>query len=209
MNETCYADADQRNSFTTVSGRRFSFANPTPDMVDLGDIAHALSLTARYGGHTPDFYSVAQHSVHVAAHLGKSADAAAQFSGVSGDWQTLMLLALLHDAAEAYTGDVISPLKNLLPDFQVIEARVEAAICEHFRLPTPQQWPDAYRLVKRADQETFAGEDWTLRGNTEEGFKTLGDPGLWARRSWEIGACWSPKQARHEFLFAAKRLGLR
>ena len=45
------------NWILTASGRHFDYQNPTPDMIDLGDIATALSREARFNGHTHDFYS--------------------------------------------------------------------------------------------------------------------------------------------------------
>lgn len=68
----------------------------TPDQVHLEDIAHALALKCRWTGHTREFYSVAQHSVHVAELLPPH----------------LQMAGLLHDAAEAYLPDVASPIKG-------------------------------------------------------------------------------------------------
>ena len=82
----------------TYTGLTFDLQNPTPEMVDVEDIAHALSMLCRFTGHTKEFYSVAQHSVLCAlkapAHLS--------------------MQALLHDAHEAYVGDLNSPLKSII-----------------------------------------------------------------------------------------------
>jgi len=77
-------------SIQARSGRYISFVAPDPNVFCINDIAHALSHTCRFGGHTRDFYSVAQHSVLV-SYLVPEND---QFA------------ALMHDAAEAYVGDV-------------------------------------------------------------------------------------------------------
>ena len=82
----------------TGSGRLFDLYNPSREMVDIEDIANSLSKTCRWNGNIPDFYSVAQHSCLVA-------------------WLApapLAFAALMHDAAEAYTGDIIRPLKKCL-----------------------------------------------------------------------------------------------
>lgn len=79
----------------TVSGKRINLLNPDLSLIDIEDIAHHLSLINRYTGATPAPYSVAQHSVYVA-----------EYSKCLG--------GLLHDAHEAYIGDVILPVKEAL-----------------------------------------------------------------------------------------------
>jgi len=101
----------------TRTGRRFDLLAPKADQVSTLDIAHALSQLCRFNGHTSRHYSVAQHSLLVA-------------SIVPAEHQ---LAALLHDATEAYVGDMTRPLKALLPDFSAIEHGIWLAICE--RLP--------------------------------------------------------------------------
>ena len=103
MNEPC---------ITTRSGRQVSLLNPKPEQIDIGDIAHGLAFQCRFNGQTSRFYSIAQHSMMVASMLPDH----------------LKLAGLLHDAAEAYVGDVVQPLKALLPDFQAIEERISLAI---------------------------------------------------------------------------------
>ena len=90
---------------STKSGRRVSLLNPSPSQIVIGDIAHGLAHQCRFNGQTNKFYSVAQHSVLVASILPRE----------------LRLAGLLHDASEAYLGDVVQPLKDLLPEYQSIE----------------------------------------------------------------------------------------
>ena len=96
----------------THSGIYFDLRNPSVEQVDVRDIAHALANIARFTGHTRGFYSVAQHSVLVSRLVPDH----------------LAYAALLHDAAEAYCGDVSSPLKTLLPEFKETERRIFEAI---------------------------------------------------------------------------------
>ncbi|MDP3425521.1 MAG: HD family hydrolase [Burkholderiaceae bacterium] len=121
----------------TASGRYANLVAPLPHHIDIGDIAHALSNICRFGGHTREFYSVAQHSVLVSRIVPHEH----------------ALAALLHDAAEAYVGDVTLPLKQLLPDYRTIEASIWRAIASSFDLPA-----DLPACVKRADLVLLATE---------------------------------------------------
>ena len=103
---------------TTFTGGQFWPLDPRPEEVEPRDIAHALAYTCRYNGHSSHYYSVAEHSVLVAR---VATPGSARY-------------ALLHDAAEAYVGDMIRPLKWQIPDFAWFEDRVLRAIFERFDL---------------------------------------------------------------------------
>lgn len=103
------------------SGRYFDYLDPQPETIYIDDIAWGLANTCRFNGQCLEYYSVAQHSVLVSENVPKEH----------------AFDALMHDAAEAYIGDVVAPLKQLLPDFKLIEARVEAAIAQRFGLNLP------------------------------------------------------------------------
>lgn len=118
------------NSIRTIGGRYLDAMNPKPGQISIGDIAFGLSRVCRFAGHTRKFYSVAQHSCDVCDMVPDS----------------LKLQALLHDASEAYIGDLPSPIKQLLPDYQVLEQRIMEAIAKKFNFP----WP-LHPMVKNAD----------------------------------------------------------
>lgn len=102
----------------TYSGRRFYPMDPQPDEILVEDIAHALSLLCRYGGHVERFYSVAEHCVLMSEAVMPSN----------------ALAALLHDATEAYVCDVPRPLKRYLPEYRAIEDKVWLAVAGRFGL---------------------------------------------------------------------------
>lgn len=102
----------------TISGKNIKF-DGSVNVYEIEDIAHALSRLCRFNGHTPNHYSVAEHCVHMAEYL----------LPVS---QNLAFEALMHDSHEAYTGDVITPIKQLVPDFVLLEHRISSDIMETF-----------------------------------------------------------------------------
>jgi hypothetical protein len=100
----------------TYTGIYMNVFEPTLDMICIEDIAHALSMQCRFGGHLPVFYSVAQHSVMCS----KLAN------------QDYKLQALLHDASEAYLMDIPRPIKQRLSNYKEIEASLMALIAEKY-----------------------------------------------------------------------------
>jgi len=140
-----------RPDILIASGHYFNFIDPTHNVVRVTDIAHALSNICRFAGHTREFYSVAQHSVLV-SELVSSENA---------------LIGLFHDAVEAYVGDVTRPLKNLLPDYRAIEARVQADIFQKLGLPAniPEEVKKADVILLATEQRDLMPEhddEWAL-----------------------------------------------
>lgn len=173
----------------TWSGGRFDFAAPSAADIRLEDIAHALGQLCRFTGHTSSFYSVAEHSVHV-SHLVPPEHAR---------W------ALLHDAAEAYIGDVARPLKLTagMDGYRELEARVEAAVLEAFGV---ELTPEAVEAVKKADLQMLSLEARELLG--VEDFESAGWT-YWCPppRGIELIG-WYPAMARACFLDRCRQLGV-
>ena len=114
----------------TFTGRQFYPMSPRAEDVDPVDIAHALGMLCRYNGHVKRFYSVAEHCVLMSDWVEKDA------SLDRDDARRLALWALLHDATEAYVGDMIRPLKRSMPDYVWAENKVMLEILDRFELST-------------------------------------------------------------------------
>lgn len=128
--------------FATYTGRKIDFENFKESDVCLEDISHHLSNIQRFGG-AVDFkyrYSVAEHCMNVMSageHLSKEA---ARY-------------ALMHDAAEAYIGDVVTSFKALLPDYKEIEKHVEDVIFSKYNIDTSHR-----AQVKEIDSRIMLNE---------------------------------------------------
>jgi hypothetical protein len=137
----------------TVSGRWVNPFDPDPSQLDAGDIARALANQCRFGGHSRVFYSVAQHSVIVSRLVEER----------GGDVEDVFA-ALMHDATEAYLGDMPHPLKHRSPlgaAFKVAEDHLERAIRERFRIKADvREIKRADRALLAAERRAFSAEDW-------------------------------------------------
>jgi 5'-deoxynucleotidase YfbR-like HD superfamily hydrolase len=132
----------------TFLGVHFDLLEPRPKDIHIEDIAHALSNLSRFTGHCRRFYSVAEHSLNVASYL-------------PDRWK---LSGLLHDAAEAYIGDMTRALKHHTlcgQYFREVEWPIEQAIQERFQLPEPD-----HELIKAADNAVLKVEQEQLMHNS-------------------------------------------
>lgn len=176
------------NTIKVSAGHYFDLADPSPNDVDLSTIAAALSKICRFGGHCPRFYSVAEHSVHCVR--------VARSEGVT---LSGLRAILLHDAAEAYVGDVVKPLKAMLPSYAEIESRVECAIAEKMLV----NFDEHSGVIKVADRAMLKAEKvamWPDDSERWEGFSDIETPDV-------ILQYWCPERSEHEFLWMARCLG--
>ncbi len=183
--EIAMAMWDQDHNFDRVgtwiplfSGYRIWLQDPRPQDIHLADIAHALSNICRCNGHSKKFYSVAQHSV-LGTYLIDKKHAPA---------------FLFHDGAEAYLGDIITPLKRILgPIYNPCEARMMTAISTKFHLPTD---PETAAAVKVVDQVMLCTEVRDV--TTCHVLKTVDRLAL-VPTDYSIKEFWSPERSEREF----------
>jgi len=129
----------------TYTGRVFNPLEMVPDNVAIEDIAHALSMMCRGNGHLRFFYSVGLHSINCAQEA------------IARGYQTGTVLAcLLHDATEAYIADLIRPVKNQLPEYEIMENNLFEVIKEKFFLQhlEEKEWAKVWAI----DHEMLSNE---------------------------------------------------
>jgi hypothetical protein len=144
-----------------VSGIRFEFLDPKPEQILVNDIAHALGNNCRFVGQCRKFYSVAEHSWHVARML-------------EGTPLRVQLAGLLHDASEAYITDVASPVKQFMPEYRQMEDVIMAAISKKYGLEYPP-----HPAVKQCDLLALSNESHHLllsKGNDWDMWKNIKRP---------------------------------
>jgi hypothetical protein len=135
----------------TRSGQHVNLIDPQPETILIEDISYSLSGQCRFVGHGDLRLSIAEHSVLVMRLLGK------------GYIQPrLKLLALLHDAAEAYLGDVSSPLKPEIPDYKRIEEHFSQVIYQKFGF-SQREIEEWYPVVKKSDRLSVKYEKENLQ----------------------------------------------
>lgn len=165
----------------TFSGKAFWVADPKEKDIDIRDIAHGLSNICRFAGQSRRFYSVAEHSLLL--------------SWVVPRQQALW--ALLHDAPEAYMGDIPRPVKRCIPGISELEAGVMSCVARRFGLEGTEV-PD---FVHFQDTNILMNEAAVLLGPTPHPWNTGGViiPGIRI-------ACYTPEVVEGLFLYRFQEL---
>lgn len=149
----------------TWGAHRFKYDKPSPEHISIDDIGVSLSRQARFNGHTKFPFWVAIHCVDV-SYL------------VPGE---CALEAFLHDAAESYMGDVISPLKGYFKGiWEEIEARIEAAII--IAINNKEEFSESQRIrflmnpwIKAADLTALKTEALVLCADDAKDWQHISD----------------------------------
>lgn len=111
--------------FATASGRTIDLKRLSPEDIHLGDIAHHLTKICRFGGAMAlgSHYSVARHSLNLA------------YYAIDNKLKPNIIKAcLMHDASEAYLGDIVTGLKGILIDYKYnqLETTVQEMIADKY-----------------------------------------------------------------------------
>jgi hypothetical protein len=160
----------------TYSGIKFHFTEPDPAEININDIAHALSNLCRFTGHVRKYYSVAEHSIYVSQLVPSR----------------LALAGLLHDAAEAYIGDMAKPIKEQMEEFRHLEYFILDTIFQKFDLPSEYLYND-YKEIKNVDYKLCYTEGNQLMPDVSQWIKQVMPYPLTIR-------CLPPSLAEAEFL---------
>lgn len=180
-----------KNFYITYTGERVYPDNLGDLKINLMDIAHHLTNTQRFGGALPfDLkYNVADHSIYLALY-------ALEICGPK-----TAAVALLHDASEAYLGDVVSPLKKKLADYKELEGTLSSLIDRKYlgRID-----PATKEVVKILDSRIVLDEAWDLIPKSASLF---GEPGL-KPLGIRIEGNRPEEETRQHFLSLCDQLGI-
>jgi hypothetical protein len=135
--------------------------DPQTEEIDLEDIGRALAGILRWCGRGPT--TVLQHSLELARR-------------VESPEETLH--ALLHDAAEAFLGDIPRPFKNEVPGYDRTEVGILAAIYRSLDCP----WPSAEAVAQvRFFDDQLADEERQQRYSASTGAAFGNSGAVWAK----------------------------
>jgi len=190
----------------TMSGRKVCLDNIDPSTIDEMDIAHSLSMQSRFNGHCLRQYNIAQHSLLVYELVKKAIDYPKRFPPLTGadiaheiTELQIMLGALLHDSSEAYTGDIVNPLKRFIRSkttaFDDLEEDITKVIFTKYDCVTTYSLGLIHPLIKDCDREALA---------IEKKYLMIPIADIWGKLpnvdSHPPIDCLSPESAKHEFI---------
>jgi len=172
--------------FYTQSGQMCDLGNLKLENIEITDISGALSKLCRYNGQTSGFYSVAEHSVILCRY--------AQENGMRHELQKALLL---HDASEAYVGDVVYHLKGELPYFKQVEEKILRTIFTKFGV----NYDHNMKELSQLDRSICIDEMYQLMPFVDPELFSYGHQPL------HIDVmCWAPERAQLEFMNEFNRL---
>lgn len=173
----------------TSDKTKFYFGDLTNNEYRIQDISIGLARETRFSGHyirTIPFYSVAEHSVHMARWC------------LVNEKQKYARAALMHDASEAYLKDLTRPLKCTQPAYKPMEKVVSAAIAKTFgvkHMDSP--------FIKKLDEQMLNTEREQIMAPTDNIWNTEHVGKLMGVKI----RGWLPQKADVEFLKMFAMLG--
>jgi hypothetical protein len=120
----------------TYSRKKIDLLNPKPMDIDINSISNGLSRICRFNGQIPVHYSVASHSLLML-----------QAAKTNGESNEVLKAILMHDASEAYLGDIVKPLKEVLPRYKEIEENMSNVIYRKYKV----KWQKFKDIVHKYD----------------------------------------------------------
>ena len=171
-----------RKLILTYAGRAIDPMRATEDDIDLTDIAHSTANLCRYTGHVRKFYSVAEHSVRVSEYIERETGSI-----------SLALTGLMHDASEAYLGDVARPVKDnneVGRLYKLAEDKLMKLISKKFGT----EWP-LPEIVGFADYVLLRTEQRDLMPYPNDLYSLEDEPTL-----DKVIEPWGPEKAERKFL---------
>lgn len=156
--------------------------------ISLEVIATGLSNQCRYNGQVKKFYSVAEHSVLLSRFAGK------RYSRFPSCLE-LQMYMLLHDASEAYLGDIISKLKPHLPKYKELEDNIQTTILEYYGVKIE---PALMELADRLDHDICKIEMVKLQEVKADLLINWINEFSFIPRDFKLKN-WKPKKAKKEF----------
>ncbi len=162
---------------TTYTGKLIDPLDPDPDLIDIKDIAHHLSLICRYGGACRYLYTVGQHSV----------------LGMRFIDENNKFAFLLHDASEYILYDMVKAVKENMKFYKAVEKKLQQMIFEKFKVG-----PFDHREVKRVDYAIMNTEAHALMKRTDG--MDYPEPPLNVNIMY-----WPPQTTELHFLYAFKK----
>lgn len=164
---------------TLYSGRQVDPWSVKPEDIDIASVAHSLSMLCRFGGHSNEFYSVAQHCVR-AAQLVPKKD---------------RLQALLHDATESFVQDLIRPVKCMLLRYKELERDIWKQFAARFRLP--EEFPAS---VMQADEVCLKAEIRQFMNPPGRDTELASDYFARVADTDPVPRVWTPREAESMYL---------
>jgi len=147
-------DIHKPRPIVSTANAEVDLLNPLVNQIHAEDIALALSRVVRYSGHSATPFTVGQHTLLCRSIAFRKFGLMTTFHA----FDNMMAAVTLHDAHEAYTGDIARPLKMLLNADGVIdrlENRLDAVIRARFNV---EYCPTIKDAVKEVDNAALSAE---------------------------------------------------